>query len=54
MTTPMKLLMAIPDGVGVRNFALGRFLEHLQPAEQATVLADQLRALARGLRERPA
>lgn len=34
----MKLLLAIPDGVGVRNFALGRFLEHLRPGEQATVL----------------
>lgn len=34
----MKLLLAIPDGVGVRNFALGRFLQRLDASEQTTIL----------------
>jgi hypothetical protein len=34
----MKLLLAIPDGAGIRNFILGSFLRQLQNGEQACIL----------------
>ncbi|MGE0360224.1 MAG: hypothetical protein AB7H93_18200 [Vicinamibacterales bacterium] len=46
----MHLLLAVPDGVGVRNFVLGRFLHELAASEHATILHGIPDALLDGYR----
>ncbi len=38
MSAPLKPLVVVPDGVGVRNFVLGRFLQQLSEQSEATVV----------------